>query len=124
MYEYKVIPAPAKGIKARGIKGAEAQFSHGFETVLNDMGRKGWEFQRAETVPSTERKGLTSSRTVYRSILVFRRLADETTADRDPAPVVKFAAPASTETGKREPQLSASRAAGEDAGKDGAEDKS
>lgn len=73
MYEYKVIPAPAKGRKARGVKGAEARFSHALELVMNEWAADGWEYQRSDVLPSEERQGLTSTQTVYRSVLVFRR---------------------------------------------------
>lgn len=72
-YEYKVVPAPARGAKAKGVKGAEARFVQGLAHVLNDMGAAGWEYLRAETLPSEERSGLTGSVTVWRTVLVFRR---------------------------------------------------
>lgn len=75
-YEYKVIPAPSKGKKAPGVKGTEARFAHGLEQVMNEMGADGWEYQRSDILPSEERQGLTSSHTVYRSVLVFRRARD------------------------------------------------
>ena len=74
-YEYKVVPAPAKGIKAKGVKGAEARFAQAMEQLMNDMAADGWDFQRSETLPSEERSGLTSSQTVWRNLLVFRRPA-------------------------------------------------
>lgn len=76
MYEYKVIPAPAKGKKKRGVKGAEARFAHALETAMNELAADGWEFQRADILPSEERQGLTSTQTIYRSVLVFRRLTE------------------------------------------------
>ena len=72
-YEYKVIPAPSKGLKGPGIKGAEGRFAHGLETAINELAVEGWEYLRADILPSEERQGLTSSQTVYRSMLVFRR---------------------------------------------------
>lgn len=72
-YEYKVIPAPAKGRKGPGVKGAEGRFAHGLETVINELAVEGWEYLRADVLPSEERQGLTSSQTVYRSMLIFRR---------------------------------------------------
>ena len=59
IYQYRVIPAPTKGLKAKGVKGPEARFSNAVEDLMNRMGDEGWEFQRAETLPSTERVGLT-----------------------------------------------------------------
>ena len=72
-YEYKVVPAPDRGLKARGVKGPEGRFAHALEVVMNDMGAEGWEYQRAETLPSEERQGLSGRTTVYRNMLVFRR---------------------------------------------------
>jgi hypothetical protein len=40
---------------------------------MNQMGSQGWEYQRAETLPSTERSGLTGSTIEWRNVLVFRK---------------------------------------------------
>jgi hypothetical protein len=72
-YEYKVVPAPVKGLKARGIKTAESRFANALQDIMNRMGSDGWEYQRAETLPSQERSGFTGSVTTYRNVLVFRR---------------------------------------------------
>lgn len=82
VYEYKVIPAPAKGTKSKGLKTPESRFAHTVESLLNTMGAEGWEFQRAELLPSEERSGLTGSATNWRNLLVFRRaLAKADAAD-------------------------------------------
>ncbi|SFS72094.1 protein of unknown function [Sulfitobacter marinus] len=72
-YEYKVVPAPKKGLKSKDIKGAEARFSHALEVQMNSLASEGWEYQRAETLPSTERAGLTGTTQAWRNMLVFRR---------------------------------------------------
>jgi hypothetical protein len=72
-YEYKVVPAPVKGRKARGVKSPEGRFALSVEDVLNEMGAEGWEYLRAELLPSEERSGLTGSTTHWRNVLVFRR---------------------------------------------------
>lgn len=72
-YEYKVVPAPAKGRKARGLRKAEDKFAYALQDVMNEYAADGWEFLRSETLPSEERSGLTKTKTSYRSILVFRR---------------------------------------------------
>jgi len=77
LYDYKVIPAPRKGRKARGVKGAEERFSHTLQDTMNEAAADGWEFLRSETLPSEERSGLTSTTTVFRSVLVFRRARSE-----------------------------------------------
>ncbi|MBO9432632.1 DUF4177 domain-containing protein [Ruegeria sp. R13_0] len=93
-YEYKVIPAPQKGAKAKGVKTPEGRFATSVEQVLNEMGQQGWEYQRAELLPSEERSGLTGSTTNWRNVLVFRRVI-EADATEVVAPV---APPSPTET--------------------------
>lgn len=70
-WNYRVISAPVKGRRARGVKGAEAQFALAVETVINEMAARGWEYCRAEMLPQEERR----SRVTYRNLLVFRRQA-------------------------------------------------
>tara|TARA_R110002051_G_scaffold33923_3_gene75507 strand:- start:6156 stop:6524 length:369 start_codon:yes stop_codon:yes gene_type:complete len=72
-FEYKVVPAPKKGIKAKGIKTAEDRFAHALETAMNTLGANGWEYQRCDTLPSEERSGLTGRVTTFQNMLVFRR---------------------------------------------------
>ena len=72
-FEYHVIPAPAKGRKARGAGSPDARYALALAEALNDEARNGWEFVRAEVLPSQEKQGLTGSRTVYVNVLVFRR---------------------------------------------------
>ncbi|MEX0338726.1 MAG: DUF4177 domain-containing protein [Arenibacterium sp.] len=80
-FEYKVVPAPQKGRKAKGVKTPEARFALSVEDVLNDMGAEGWEYLRAELLPSEERSGLTSSTKNWRNVLVFRRAIEEEVAE-------------------------------------------
>ena len=79
-YEYMVIPAPTKGVKAKGIKTVEGRFALALQDVMNKMGVDGWEYQRAETLPSVERSGLTGSTTNWRHVLVFRRVTHDDAA--------------------------------------------
>lgn len=76
-YDYKVVPAPTQGRKAKGVKGAEARFAFALECVMNDQAEDGWEYVRAETLPSEERQGLSGRTTVFRNMLVFRRAREE-----------------------------------------------
>lgn len=88
-YEYQVIPAPRKGKKARGVKGAEARFALAMQDVLNDAGADGWDYVRTDTLPSEERSGLTGRTTVYQNVLVFRRALETPAEQADvAAPVV------------------------------------
>lgn len=72
-YEYKVVPAPTKGVKAAGVKSAEGRFANAIQGLLNTQASEGWEYLRSDMLPSDERQGLTSTQTVYRTLLVFRR---------------------------------------------------
>ncbi len=93
-YEYKVVPAPQRGEKARGVKTPEARFALAVETLMNRMAEDGWEYLRAETLPSEERAGLTSTTTQWRNLLVFRRrLAEEAEEVQEEGPRL-LAAPA------------------------------
>lgn len=83
-YEYKVVPAPDRGLKARGVKGPEGRFAHALEVLMNEMGVEGWEYQRAETLPCEERQGLSGKTTVYRNMLVFRRVREDDVAAFEP----------------------------------------
>lgn len=73
-FEYKAIPAPTSGTKAKGVKTTEDRFALSLTDALNEMAEDGWEYVRAETLPCTERKGLTGTQQTYQNILVFRRL--------------------------------------------------
>ena len=88
-YEYTVIPAPARGEKAKGAKTGIDRFAATLSDVLNEMARDGWEYVRAETLPAEERSGLTSRSTVYHNLLVFRRALAP--AKAEPAPITTAA---------------------------------
>jgi hypothetical protein len=72
-YEYKVVPAPRKGVKLKGVRSAEGRFAHALELVMNEMGADGWEYLRADTLPCDERQGLTGRNTTFQNMLVFQR---------------------------------------------------
>lgn len=72
-YEYKVVPAPLRGTKAKGVKTAQDRFAHALQTVMNDLAAQGWEYLRADTLPCEQREGLMSKTTVYQNMLVFQR---------------------------------------------------
>lgn len=95
-FEYKVVPAPTKGRKARGVRRPEDKFALSVEEVMNEMASAGWEYQRSETLPHEERAGLTGTSTTFRSILVFRRVktvADETQSDEQQTVAIESETP-------------------------------
>jgi len=123
-YEYKVVPAPKKGLKAKGIKSAEDRYANALETAMNALGAEGWEYQRSETLPSEERSGLTRRVTTFQNMLVFRRavavdvieptvveiIEDNTTptitAEVDETPLLE-AKPLDVDPARAEPQVAA-----------------
>ncbi|WP_323765299.1 DUF4177 domain-containing protein [Marinovum sp.] len=108
-YDYKVVPAPVQGRKARGVKGAESRFAFALECVMNDLAGDGWEYVRAETLPSEERQGLSGRTTVFRNLLVFRRPREDE---------VEAFAPRLLDPPKEIPVLDAARALKADDGRD------
>ena len=72
-YEYKVIPAPKRGEKARGAKSTEDRFALALTGMMNQLGAEGWDYVRADTLPCEERSGLTGTKTSYQTVMVFRR---------------------------------------------------
>ena len=93
VYEYRVIPAPKRGLKGKGIgSSTEERYAHALESAMNQMGRDGWDYVRADTLPCEERQGLTGRATVYQNMLVFRRQRD--TATGVSAPRIAISGPA------------------------------
>lgn len=72
-FEYKVVPAPLKGEKVRGARTTGERFAAALMSVMNSLGRDGWEYLRADTLPCEERVGLTGKSSSFLHMLVFRR---------------------------------------------------
>ncbi len=75
-FEYRVVPAPKKGKKAKGLKTGEDRFAAALSETMNDMAADGWDYLRTDTLPAEERSGLTGRTTVFQNMLVFRREID------------------------------------------------
>ena len=75
-FEYRVVPAPKKGRRGKGVKGNDGKFANALELVMNEWAALGWEYQRTDTLPSEERQGLTGRITVFQNMLVFRRVVE------------------------------------------------
>ncbi len=108
-YAYKVVPAPTKGQRAKGVKTREGRFANALEVVMNELGAQGWEYQRTDTLPCEERAGLTGRTTTFQNMLVFRRAIEAEAApaprELDPAPVALAApAPAIAKPEERAPE--------------------
>lgn len=72
-YEYTVIAAPDRGSRAKGGKTPTDRYAAALAQVLNQMAEEGWDYVRAETLPSDERSGIASRQTLWHNVLVFRR---------------------------------------------------
>jgi hypothetical protein len=72
-FEYTVVPAPLRGEKSKDARTPADRYSVALSAELNRMARDGWEYVRADVLPSEERSGLTGRSTVYHNLLVFRR---------------------------------------------------
>jgi hypothetical protein len=72
-FEYKVVPAPTRGVKAKGLKTPTSRYANALSQLMNELAAEGWEYQRAETLPSEERSGLTGRTVVEHNVLIFRR---------------------------------------------------
>ena len=96
-YEYKVVPAPRRGEKARGVKTTEERFALALTQMMNRLGAEGWDYVRADALPCDERVGLTGSKTTFQNMLVFRRVIEAETslmlADVQPSHAPLLAAP-------------------------------
>jgi hypothetical protein len=84
-FEYKVIPAPKRGEKARGVKTTEDRFAYALTLLMNDLGADGWDYVRADALPCEERVGLTGTKTTFQNVLVFRRAIGAAEVETRPA---------------------------------------
>jgi hypothetical protein len=72
-FEYKVVPAPVRGERERGVKTVAERFGVALSNLMNSMAAEGWDYLRADTLPCEERVGFTGRATAFQNMLVFRR---------------------------------------------------
>ena len=72
-FEYSAIPAPIRSEKAKSAKTPAERYALTLTEEINRMAADGWEYLRAETLPSEERSGLTGRTTLFHNLLIFRR---------------------------------------------------
>jgi hypothetical protein len=97
-FEYKVIPAPRRVKRVKGLHDPSELFAHTLTDAINEQAREGWEYVRAESLTAETPKGwLRRSSEEDQSVLVFRReretLGPRVAAVHEPAPE-RRAAPA------------------------------
>ncbi len=91
-FEFKVIPAPRRAERSKGAKGTADRFARTLTEVMNELGRDGWDYVRADLLPCEERSGFFRRSVVERHMLVFRRVIPGARVAADP--VAKMAADA------------------------------
>ena len=80
-HEYRVIPAPRRGVKVKGARTPEDRFARAVEGEMNRMALDGWEFLRSDTLPCEQKASWFSKPvTVFQTMLVFRRAKAEEAA--------------------------------------------
>jgi len=105
-FDYKVIPAPRRMKKTRGVSSHEELFAITLTDAINEHARHGWEYVRAETLSAESPRGwLRRGAVEEQAVLVFRRerenldpriaRASASTApvSHDPAPAAARAQP-------------------------------
>jgi hypothetical protein len=95
-FEYKVIPAPRRGEKARGVKTTEDRFAYALTQLMNQLGAEGWDYVRADALPCDERAGLTGTKTTFQNVLIFRRAIGTAVEDDRPSTRLLLSDPVST----------------------------
>lgn len=74
MYEYKVVPAPRRALKVKGLKTPTERFAHTLSERLNAETTGGWQFVRTETLPCEVRSGLRGVKSSTETVMIFQRL--------------------------------------------------
>lgn len=73
-FDYKAVPAPRRARKSKGVKSASDLFALTITETINEHARQGWEYLRAERLPSEPAKGwFRKSVEQEETLLVFRR---------------------------------------------------
>ena len=81
MHEYKVVPAPVRAAKVKGLKSTADRFAHTLAEHINAQAAGGWQFVRAETMTCEVRKGFGGLKTSTHTVMIFSRLLGATRPD-------------------------------------------
>ncbi|MBM9594627.1 DUF4177 domain-containing protein [Roseitranquillus sediminis] len=74
--EYKVVPAPHRHRRIKGVKGVESRFAMTVEELINENATEGWEYVRADRLPCEHRSWL-RRRVEEHTLLIFRRTRED-----------------------------------------------
>jgi hypothetical protein len=77
-YDYKVVPAPKRAKRVKGVHGVEELFALTLTESINEVARQGWEYVRAEHLPAESPGGWFRGSTAgEQTVLVFRRAREQ-----------------------------------------------
>ncbi len=77
-YDYKVVPAPKRAKRVKGVRGPEELFALTLTEAINEVARQGWEYVRAEHLPAEGPKGwFRNAASGEQTVLVFRRAREQ-----------------------------------------------
>ena len=73
-FDYKVVPAPRRTKKVKGVKTPEELFALTLTEVINEHARQGWEYLRSESLTAETPGGwFRRTRSAEHTVLVFRQ---------------------------------------------------
>jgi hypothetical protein len=73
-YDYKIVPAPKRAKKVKGVSGAADLFALTLNDSINELARQGWEYYCSEQLSIQAPGGWFSrARTEEHTVLVFRK---------------------------------------------------
>jgi hypothetical protein len=73
-FDYKVVPAPRRMKKVRGVKTSDELFALTLAEAINEHARQGWEYVRAENLSAEEPAGwFRRGKADFHSVLIFRQ---------------------------------------------------
>jgi hypothetical protein len=98
-FDYKVVPAPRRAKRVKGVRAGEELFALTLTDAINEQARQGWEYVRAESLPSETPAGwFRRAVACDQTVLVFRRereqLGPRLAAVAEAAPAAEREAPA------------------------------
>lgn len=112
-YDYKIVPAPKKAKKVKGVSGVADLFALTLNDAINEIARQGWEYYGSEQLSIQTPGGWFSrSKTEEHTVLVFRKPREHLSPRiaTEAARAEASAVPRAVETPRREPSLGASAA--------------
>ena len=105
-FEYKVLPAPRRAKRAKGVKGEPARFAYALTELMNLEAAEGWEYFKSEALPMDTKTGMFKGAVeTFQTVLIFRRSIEpedqggivSVTPAREPQRVAEAEAPENAE---------------------------